>query len=324
VELRDLRYFVAVADHLGFSRAAQSLDISQPALSRQIKLLENELGVRLFDRVGRRTMLTAAGADLLDRGRALLHESESIKGRAAELAGGSRGLLRLGATPHAYESFVSRLLARFRCENPQIEITLIEEGAADLVEAVKLGSIHVAVASLPVGTGLEGRPLFPFGVVAVVPRSHPLASRKSVDVTQLASHPLLLMSRSFLTRQLFDGACQSLHVTPKVVLESSSAQSLVALAENGQGVAILPSTVRLGSARQRVIPLQHSGKPLGLWMSVIWEAKRYLTPAATSFIQVAYEFTRGHYPGKKFHFEQHGLTPPPASLGAISPAPQRE
>lgn len=318
MELRDLRYFVAVADNLGFSRAAQSLEISQPTLSRQIKALENELGIRLFDRVGRRTLLTAAGADLLDRGRALLHESESIKGRASDLAGGSRGLLRLGATPHAYESFVARLLARFRRENPQIEITLVEDGAANLVEAVRLGSIHVAVASLPIGTGLEGRPLFPFGVVAVVPRSHALAGRKLVDVTQLASHPLLLMNKSFLTRQLFDGACQSSHVSPKILLESNSAQSLLSLAENAQGIAILPSTVRLARTTQKVIPLQHGGKPLGLWMSVIWEGKRYLTPAAKTFIDVAYQFTRRRYPGKKFRFEQHGFPVPPANLAYIT------
>src|SRR5215813_12325186 len=139
MELRDLRYFVAVAECLGFSRAAQSLRISQPALSRQIKSLEDELGIRLFDRVGRRTMLTAAGSELLDRGRALLHESESIKARASDIAGGSRGLLRLGATPHAYESFVADLLGRFRRANPQIEITLVEDGAANLLDAVRLG-----------------------------------------------------------------------------------------------------------------------------------------------------------------------------------------
>lgn len=320
MELRDLRYFVAVADHLGFSRAAKTLNISQPALSRQIKALEAELRVRLFDRVGRRTLLTAAGADLLHRGRTLLHESEAIKSRASDLAGGSKGVLRLGATPHAYESFVSRLLARFRRRSPEVEITLVEQGAASLVEAVRLGSIHVAVASLPVDTGLMGRPLFPLGVVAVVPRSHPLAASKVLDVRQVASHPLLLLNRSFLSRQLFDAACQSLHVSPKVVLESGSARSLLALAENGQGVAILPTTVRLTPTRQRIIPLQHGGKLVGLWMSVIWEGKRYLTPAAQTFIEVAYDFTRRNYPGKKFHFEQHGLSPPRYGAAVNPPA----
>ena len=320
MELRDLRYFVAVAECLGFSRAARSLRISQPALSRQIKSLEEELGIQLFDRVGRRTMLTAAGTDLLDRGRALLHESESIKTRASDIAGGSRGLLRLGATPHAYESFVADLLGRFRRASPEIEITLVEDGAANLVEAVRVGAIHVAVASLPGGTGLQGRPLFPFGIVAVVPRSHPLATHKTIDVKQLASYALLLLNRGFLTRQLFDGACQSLHITPKIVLESNSAQSLLSLAEHGQGVAILPSTVRLGQTTQKVIPLRHGGKSLGLWMSVIWEGKRYLTPAARTFIDVAYQSTRRRYPGKRFHFEKLGSAAPAGGPLPLNPA----
>ena len=319
MELRDLRYFVAVADHHGFSRAANTLKISQPALSRQIRSLEKELGIQLFDRVGRRTLLTAAGTDLLDRGRALLRESESIKGRASDLSGGSRGLLRLGATPHAYESFVARLLARFRRAKPEIEISLVEDGAANLVDAVKTGSIHVAVASLPIGTGLEGRPLFPFGVVAVVPRSHPLAASKMVDPVELARYPLLLMNRSFLTRQLFDRACQALHVTPKVLLESNSAHTLLSLAENGQGIAVIPSTVKLGQSRQRIVPLQYRGKPVGLWMSAVWDAKRYLTPAAKAFIDVAYEVTRRNYPGKRFHFEQLGFSPPQEEASATQP-----
>ncbi len=320
MELRDLRYFVAVAESLGFSRAARGLRISQPALSRQIKALEQELGLRLFDRVGRRTLLTAAGTDLLGRGRALLHESELIKARASDIAGGSRGLLRLGATPHAYESFVAGLLGRFRRASPEIEITLVEDGAANLLEAVRVGAIHVAVASLPNGTELLGRPLFPFGIVAVLPRSHPLAGHKSVDVTDLASYPLLVMNRGFLTRQLFDGACQSLHIAPRIVLESNSAHSLLALAGHGNGVAILPSTVSLGRTSQRVIPLRHGGKALGLWMSVIWEGKRYLTPAAKTFIEVAYASTRRRYPGKRFHFEQLGFSAPPADRSSLSPA----
>ena len=313
MELRDLRYFVAVADYHGFSRAADILRISQPALSRQVKDLEEELGLRLFDRVGRRTILTAAGSDLLERARALLYESDSIKGRASDLAGGSRGLLRLGATPHAYESFVARLLVDFRRASPQVEVTLVEEGAANLLEAVSSGAIHVAVASLPSGTGLAGRPLFPFGIVAFLPRGHPLSGVKAIDVAQLVPHPLLLMRRTFLNRQIFDAACHAAHIAPKVMLESNSAQSLMALAESTQGIAILPSTVRLDNSKNTIVPLRHNGRPLGLWMYVIWEERRYLTPAAEAFIDVAYRGTRQKYPGKRFHFEQLGFPPPPVN-----------
>src|SRR6266849_1373183 len=186
MDLKALRYFVAVADCSGFSRAAERLGISQPALSRQIAALENELDVRLFDRVGRRTILTAAGDDLLVRGRSLLHDAELMRSRAHEIAGGSYGVLRLGATPQSIESFVARLLARYRRSVPNVEVNLFEDGAADLVDAVRLGAIHLAVASLPSGTELQGRQLFPIHILAIMSRSHPLGSKNSIDVTELA------------------------------------------------------------------------------------------------------------------------------------------
>jgi DNA-binding transcriptional LysR family regulator len=109
MDLRVLRSFVVVADYAGFSRAAEHLGISQPALSRQISALESELDVRLFDRIGRQTVLTPAGQDLLGRGRSLLRDAELIRSRAKEIADGSCGMLRLGATPQSIESFVWRM-----------------------------------------------------------------------------------------------------------------------------------------------------------------------------------------------------------------------
>jgi DNA-binding transcriptional LysR family regulator len=114
MDLRALRSFVVVADYAGFSRAAEHLGISQPALSRQISALESELDVRLFDRIGRQTVLTPAGQDLLGRGRSLLRDAELIRSRAKEIADGSCGMLRLGPTPQSIESFVAQLLARYR------------------------------------------------------------------------------------------------------------------------------------------------------------------------------------------------------------------
>jgi DNA-binding transcriptional LysR family regulator len=310
MELRDLRYFVAVADCEGFSRAAERLGISQPALSRQIIALESELGVRLFDRVGRRTLLTAAGDDLLVRGHALLHEAEAIKHRAHELGGGSAGVLRLGATPQSFESFVARLLTHYRRAMPDVEINLMEEGAAALIDAVRIGSIHLAVASLPPDTDLHGQLLFPIGVMAVVPKTHPLKRRKTIEIAELAPHQLLLLRKNFLSRQLFDRACVAAHVNPRILLDSNSANSLLALVGAGQGIAILPSTVRLESSpQQRVVPLRH-GKPIGMWMSVIWHPKRYLTPAARLFIETAQRLTRRRYPGRALcvgDFERPGM-----------------
>ena len=143
MDLRALRSFVVVADYAGFSRAAEHLGISQPALSRQISALESELDVRLFDRIGRQTVLTPAGQDLLGRGRSLLRDAELIRSRAKEIADGSCGMLRLGATPQSIESFVAQLLARYRVLVPNVEISILEDGAANLIEATRHGLAHL-------------------------------------------------------------------------------------------------------------------------------------------------------------------------------------
>jgi len=112
----------------------------------------------------------------------------------------------------------------------------------------------------------------------------------------MAPYPLLLLRKSFLTRQLFDSACKISNVNPKVLLESNSAEALLALVRVGQGIAILPSTVRL--EKIKVVPIRHDQKPIQMWMSALWDPKRYLTPAAKIFIEEAHQFTRTDYPGR--------------------------
>jgi len=300
MDLRGLECFVGVAEHLHFSRAAERLKISQPALSRQIKRLEGEFGARLFDRVSRRVALTVAGEELLARARSLLQDAESLRTRARDLSGGSTGVLRVGATPQTLESLVSQLLTRYRRTCPKVEVQLVEDGAASLLDQIDRGLVNVAIAALPKGTMLQGRVLFPLGVLAIVPATHRLSRRRNVEVTDLVDEPLLLLRKGFMTRQLFDGACQVAHVTPRVVLESGSPHCLLSLVEGGHGIAIIPSTVRLVVVRHGVLALQQEGRQLGLWMSVIWDPRRYVPPAARIFIEEAHRFTRRQYPGRGF------------------------
>jgi DNA-binding transcriptional LysR family regulator len=301
VELRSLKSFVTVAECLSFSRGAERLGLSQSALSRQVQALEEELKVRLFDRLGRRVCLTPAGEDLVARAQTLLKDAQSFRSRAEDLSGTATGILRVGATPQTLESLVSRLLTRFCARCPRVSLELVEDGAASLLSQVERGLIHVAIAALPHGSVLRGRELFPLGVLAVVPRRHALARRQRVEIAELASERLLLLRKAFMTRQLFDGACQIVHVTPPAILESASPHALVALAEEGHGVAIIPSTVRLTSARHRALPLHLGDRQIGVMMSAIWDPRRYLPPAVGMFVEEAYRFTRRDYPGRSLH-----------------------
>lgn len=126
MNFKHLRAFVTIADAGGFARAANRLNLSQLALSRQIRALEIDLSVRLFDRVGRRVQLTSEGEDLLQRSRRLLAEADSLGERARMLKAGETGILRVGATPQVIENLLAQFLTRYRCRHPGVEIHLVD------------------------------------------------------------------------------------------------------------------------------------------------------------------------------------------------------
>src|SRR6478736_7665 len=142
MNLRQLRAFATIVDVGGVARAALRLHLSQPALSRQIHALEADLGVPLFDRVGRRAQLTSQGEDLLRRSRRLLAEAESLGERARELKGGEIGILRVAATPQVIENLLADFLVRYRRRHPGVEVHLVEDGGVRLIDRLERGEVH--------------------------------------------------------------------------------------------------------------------------------------------------------------------------------------
>jgi LysR family cyn operon transcriptional activator len=140
MNFKHLRAFVNIADSGGFARAATRLNLSQPALSRQILALEMDLSVRLFDRVGRRVRLTSEGEELLRCSRRLLAEAESLGERARMLKGGETGILRVGATPQVIENLLAKFLMRYRRRHPGVEIHIVEDGGVRLNSRLARGS----------------------------------------------------------------------------------------------------------------------------------------------------------------------------------------
>lgn len=308
MKLSHFRYFAAVAEEMSFSRAGERLRISQSAVSRQVLLMEEELGVRLFDRIGRHIELTAAGRDLLDRSKAILNDVDALSLRAKALSKGSRGVLRIGATPQTMESVVARFLATFRQRSPDIEIKLVEDGSARLSQRLESGDLELAIAGLPSSSALEGRPLLPLGLLAVVPTGSRFAGRSRVDIGELASETILLLKPQFMTRRIFDGVCQVANINPNVLIESDSPHCLLALVESEQGIAVVPSTVLLGPLENRAIPICHGDRLLGFNMSVLWDPRRFVSPAMKVFIEDLCAATRINYPGSSFKFPDMDAT----------------
>ncbi len=307
MNFRQLQTFVLIAEAGGFARAEGRLRLSQPAASRQILALEAELGIPLFDRIGRRIKLTSGGEDLLRRARRLLQEAESFGERARVLKGGQAGTLRVGSSAFHMETLLADFVPRFRRRHPSVEIDLIEDGGARLPERLQRGDIHLGLTP-PVDEEFGMRLLGPVVGLAVVSPKHRLAGKKVLEITELADESLLLLRRDFASRVWFDTACHIARIKPRVILESAAPPALLALARTGNDVAIVPSNVRIPPGSVRVLPLVHRGASIGRWTVVAWHKQRYLPPYAEQFIDELVAYCRQHYPGLEFF--KH-VPPPP-------------
>lgn len=297
MELRHLRYFVAVVDAGGVSRAAARLNISQPALSRQIRDLETDLGVSLFDRRGGRLVLTGEGEDLVARGRQLLTDADSFSERARSLRGGDAGIIRVGVAPLTLESLLPPFLIRHQRRHPGVEVRLVEDSPNRLWARLERGELNLAV-SFPGHEGLGSRLLFPLCALGVMSLEHRLGRRATLEVADLAQERLLLLSRQFLTRQWFDTACQRAHLRPKVLLESTAPHALIALARVGYGMAIVPSHTQFDRPRLRAVPLVQHGTALGAWAAITWDPHRFQPPFVERFVEELATYSRHSYPGR--------------------------
>ncbi len=247
VELRHLRYFLAVAEELHFGRAAERARIAQPALSQQIRRLEAALGTELFRRTTRRVRLTAAGEALIPHARRALQEVADGRVAAVRAARGEVGRLSVGFVETAAGTIVPAAVQRFRAERPAVELSLRELGVAEQVEGLRSGRIDVGVVRAPVDAPeLQLEPIAEEGLLAAMPSGHQLASRRRIAPGRLAGEPLVALSREIvpgLHDQLADtlgGGLGGVRITQ----EATSIQAVLGLVAAGLGIAVLPASVR--------------------------------------------------------------------------------
>lgn len=314
MDLRQLRTFVVVAEAGGFAAAQQQLRLSQPAASRQIQALETELGIPLFDRVGRGIKLTSEGEDLLRRGRRLLQDADSFGERARALRTGKAGALRVGCSTQHMETVLADFLPSFRRRHPSVDIELVEDGGARVPDRLQRGDVHLAI--IPAADdGYHRRLLAPVHVLAAVSPRHRFASVRKLEIVELADEALLLLSRDYASRGWFDAACNVAHIKPRVILESAAPHTLLALARTGNDVAIVPANVRIPPSGVRAFPLVHSGASIGRWTAVAWDPQRFLAPYAKSFIDELVAYCGRHYPGREFARRAPSPPKPPEANG---------
>jgi LysR family cyn operon transcriptional activator len=257
VELRHLRYFAALAGELSFTRAADKVHITQSTLSHQIKQLEEEIGQRLFDRVGKRVVMTEAGELLLARITKGLREIDdgvrAVRGAAHPLTGS----LHIGATHTFVISLLPTCIARFLVELPAVRAEIRELPAAAIERGLALDELDIGIAYYPVNPQeLFFEPLYIEDMLLVVSAEHPLASRKSIRLAELHAQELVLSSRESATRQMLEHRFQAIGAEPVVVAEMDSTAGMLSLVRKAKVGAIVSQLAASEVDGLRAIPLQ--------------------------------------------------------------------
>jgi DNA-binding transcriptional LysR family regulator len=248
MELRHLRYALAIADHLHFTKAAKALGIGQPPLSQQIKALEDELGVRLFHRLTRGVELTEAGRAFMPLAQSAVQAAEQARTAAQRAARGELGGLSIGFTSSAsFNSIVPGIIGRFREGFPSLAISLVEQTTARLLESLADGTLDIAFLRPVLGEtdGLATRRLPDEDLWVALPARHRLAGTGPLDLLDLAGEPFILYPRAN-GRLLYDtiiAACRNAGFSPRIAQEAPQMASTVNLVAAGVGVALVPESM---------------------------------------------------------------------------------
>ena len=291
MDLRRLRTFVTVAELGTVTRAASRLCVSQPALSRQIYDLEQEFKIKLFDRVGRRLMLTALGEQVLDDCRRILGEVGSLRARLELLRRGGSGVLKVAASPQTIESVLSRFLPGYSERFPNVRVMLTEALGHEQLTLLERGEVHLGIRHDQSSDRRFGSRALPADeVLAACALSLQLGSASMIDIGRLVRHPLLLLDSGYSVRKMFDAACRLAGVEPKVLVESRAPHTLLALAEAGHGVAIIPSILATDRYVLRIVRVAHRRKPLRERLVIQWDKRRPIPSYAEHFCELLAEY----------------------------------
>jgi DNA-binding transcriptional LysR family regulator len=279
MELRRLTYFLAVAERLNFSRAAEALHIAQPAISQQIRALEEALGVRLFDRIGKRVTLTDAGQALLPHARRILAAVEAAQNEVRELTTLAHGTVSLGAPTTVSTHLLPDQLTRFKREHAGLEVTLREAGTETLLRLVVEGKLDLAIVVTDIlPAELEVADYLDEHYVLAVSANHALAKRRSVRLADLAGESFILFPEGYKLREVTLSACRRAGFEPKVALDGGAMQSALEFVAAGLGVAITPE-LAWGNTKH-IRKLRIIDQDLRRALGVVWHKDHYLSPAA--------------------------------------------
>jgi len=288
MELRQLEYFVAVAEEANFTRAAERVRISQPGVSAQIRQLERELGAQLFDRSSRVARLTPAGEAALGPARTALAAAGEVGQAVDDVSGLLRGRLAIGMVVGCTITPLFAAIEKFRTSYAGIEIAVQEANSNELIDDIRAGRLDVAIVGTagPVDSDLEASVIVSEGLVALVPPGHHLADRERIMVTDLAGEALVAMPAGTGIRAVLDFACAAAAFSPMVVIEAGAGEAVWECAARGLGIGVLSESMG-ADARGRVQVIPIVGVDVQAQLSAVWSTPT--SPAVRAFVPILRE-----------------------------------
>jgi LysR family transcriptional regulator, hydrogen peroxide-inducible genes activator len=241
MEFHQLRYVCAIAETGSFSRAAEHCQIAQPSLSQQVLKLEEDLGARLFDRLGRSVRLTEVGRAFIPHARSILEQMEAARSSVSDKNADVNGSVAVGVIPTVAPYLMPRYTAAFAKKYPDAKLRIVEEMTPILVESLRDLSIDIAILALPVRhKDLELSPIRTEPLFAVLPKEHPRAGAESLSLKDLRGEPFVMLRDGHCFRDLSLATCTHARITPKIAFESGQFSSLLGMVAAGVGISLVP------------------------------------------------------------------------------------
>jgi LysR family hydrogen peroxide-inducible transcriptional activator len=293
MDLQQLRYLVAVADTGNFTRAAERCFVSQPSLSQQIINLEDELGHKLFHRLGRRAVPTEAGTAFIEKSRRILADVENAAREIRDDPELGRRIV-VGTIPTVAPYLLPPLIQRCRVEYPKLVVHVREDFRSGLIRGVVDGDVDIAIVSLPVkDPQLSVDPLFTERLMLVVGREHRLAKAKTVEATDLANETFILLGDSSSLTSQVQRFCGDHNFEPKIGYRCSQVTTVKAMASLGLGISILPQVTRSGDDRD-LLYRELSGRAPVREIAIVRHLQRYQSRGSEAFLRVLRSAVRSY------------------------------
>ncbi|GAB6430295.1 LysR substrate-binding domain-containing protein [Bacillus luti] len=269
-----------------FTKAAEKLNISQPSLSQQIRALEHELGMPLFDRIGKKISLTEAGKILLLHTKTIFREIEQARSAIQDLNGLQHGSLTIGSLLTVVNYLLPPAILNFNKLYPNIELSVLGLRTGDIREKLLQNELDIGITFLPVqDKEIVSIPLYKSELTLVVPTGHTLTERSHISIVELQGYPLILLPKNFFLTELITSHCQQFDFTPKSILEISTMESLIQMVSKGMGITVLPKPYIDFLQNTNIQALKIKDPTPTIDIGLIYRKDKYMCAATRAFIE---------------------------------------